>query len=136
MRSVKFFLMGPVVPSLVVPPTGFVQPSCLREEIVEYSDSVFEPVAAEAVDGRFDAVIDKLQPKQRCAIAIKIGLRTAKHADLAAADRGEQNRRFWTVPRNGRESAVGSRNFQFGQRPFERVAVCQFSPKAKRKRRM
>ena len=32
------------------------------------SDSVFEPVAGEAVDGRFDAAIDQLQPKQRCAI--------------------------------------------------------------------
>ena len=88
-------------------------------------------MATAAVDGRFDAVIDQLQPKQRCAI--KIDPRTPKHADLAAADRGEQNRRFWTVPRNGRESAVGSRNFQFSQRPFERVAVCQSSksPKAK-----
>jgi hypothetical protein len=117
---------------------GFVQTACLREEIVDYSDSIFEPVAGEAVDGRSDAVIDQLQPKQRCTIAIKIDFRTAKHADLAAADRGEQNRRFWTVPRNGRESAVGSRNFQFSQRPFERVAVSQSSksPKAKRKRRM
>ena len=83
-------------PSTVARPTGFVQTACLRDEIVEYSDSVFEPVATAAVDGRFDAVIDQLQPKQRCAI--KIGLRIPKHADLVAADRGEQNRRFWTVP--------------------------------------
>ena len=109
-----------VCPSSIARFIGFVQTACLRDEIVEYSDRVFDRVTTAAVDGRFEAVIDQLQPKQRCAIAIKIGLRTAKHADLAAADRGEQNRRFWTVPRNGRESAVGSRNFQFSQRPFER----------------
>jgi len=107
-------------PSPVARPTGLVQTGCLRDEIVDYAHSVFEPVADEAVHGLFGAVIEQLQPKQRCAIAIKIGPRAPKHADLAAADRGEQNRRFWTVPRNGRESAVGSRNFQFSQRPFER----------------
>jgi hypothetical protein len=115
---------------------GFVQTAYLRDEIVEYSDRVFDPMTTAAVNGRFEAVIDQLQPKQWCAI--NIGLRIPKHADLVAADRGERNRRFWTVPRNGRESAVGSRNFQFSQRPFERVAVSQRSksPKAKRKRRM
>ena len=117
-------------PSSVVRPTGFVQTSCLRDEVVEYWNSIFEPVANEAVDGPF-SVIEQLQPKQR--YAIKVGLRTPKHADLAAADRGEQNRCFWTVARNGREFAVGSRNFQFSQRPFERVAVCQSSKSPKGK---
>jgi len=97
---------------------GFVQTAYLLDEIVEYSDRVFDPMTTAAVNGRFEAVIDQLQPKQWCAI--NIGLRIPKHADLVAADRGERNRRFWTVPRNGRESAVGSRNFQFSQRPFER----------------
>jgi hypothetical protein len=117
-------------PSSVVRPTGFVQASCLRDEVVEYWNGIFEPVANEAVDGPF-SVIEQLQPKQR--YAIKVGLRTPKHADLAAADRGEQNRCFRTVARNGRESAVGSRNFQFSQRPFERVAVCQSSKSPKGK---
>ena len=75
---------------------GFVQTACLRDEIVEYSDRVFDPMATAAVDGRFEAVIDQFQPKQRHAI--RMGRRTPKHVDLAAADGGEQNRRFWIVP--------------------------------------
>ena len=100
---------GSGCPSSVARLAGFFQTGCLRDEIVEYGDSVFKAVATAAVDGRFDAVSDQLQPKQRCAI--KIGLRTPKHPDLAAADRGQQNRRFWTIPRNARESAVGSCHF-------------------------
>ena len=79
--------------------TGFAQMDCLRDEIVEYSDSVLELVATEAVDGRFDAVIEQFQPKQRHAI--RMDRRTPKHVDLAPADGGEQNRRFWIVPQNG-----------------------------------
>lgn len=93
--------------SSVARPTGFARTVCLRNEIVEYHGSVVDPVSTAAVDGRSDAVIDQLQPKQRCDI--DIGLQIPKHADLAAADRGERNRRFWTVPRNARESAVGPR---------------------------
>jgi hypothetical protein len=117
--------------STVARSTGFVQTAGLRDEIVEYSDSIFEPMATAAVDRRSEAVIDQLKPKQRCTI--NIGLRIPKHANLAVADRSERNRRFWTVARNGRESAVGPRNFQFGQRLFEGVAVCQNlkSPKGK-----
>ena len=96
-------------PSSFARPIRFVRKRCLRDKIVEYSDRVFDPMATAAVDGRFEAVIDLLQPKQWCAI--NIGLRIPKHADLAAADRGQQNRRFWTIPRNARESAVGSCHF-------------------------
>ena len=107
-----------------------VRTSCLGDEIVEYGNGVFDPVANEAVNGYFGAVIEQLQPKQRHATWMD--LRTPKHADLATADRGDQNRRFWIVFRNGRKSNVGSRNFQFGQRPFRRVAVCQSSKSPKR----
>jgi hypothetical protein len=41
-----------------------VQTTCLRDEIFEYSLSVFDLMATEAVDGRFRVVIEQLQPKQ------------------------------------------------------------------------
>jgi hypothetical protein len=56
--------------------------TCLRDEIVEDRHSVFDPVAAEAVDGPFCVVVEQFQPKQRNAI--KIGLRPSNHAYLAA----------------------------------------------------
>jgi hypothetical protein len=46
--------------------------TCLRDEIVEDRHSVFDPAAAEAVDGPFCVVVEQFQPKQRNAI--KIGL--------------------------------------------------------------
>ena len=73
-------------------PTGFVQTIGLRDEIIEYRHSVFDPVATAAVDRRFRAVIEQLQPKQRHTVKIDRWL--PKHADLAAPHRDERNRRF------------------------------------------
>jgi len=56
--------------------------TCLRDEIVEDRHSVFDPAAAEAVDGPFCVVVEQFQPKQRNAI--KIGLWPSNHAYLAA----------------------------------------------------
>jgi hypothetical protein len=43
---------------------------------------------------------------------------------FAVPNRGERNRRFWTL-QNRVKSDVSSRNSQFGKRPFGRVAVYQ-----------
>ena len=56
--------------------------TCLRDKIVKDRRSVFDPVAAEAVDGLFCVVVEQFQPKQRNAI--KIGLWPSNHAYLAA----------------------------------------------------
>jgi len=103
--------------------TGFVQIIHLREEIADHRHSVFEPVATAAVDRRFRAVIEQFQPKQRRAI--KIDRWTRQHPDLVAANRGKRNRCFRTILGNGAEADVSSRNSQFGQRPFGRVAIYQ-----------
>src|SRR6478735_5799650 len=70
--------------------TGFVRIVHLLEEIVDYGHSVFDLIATEAVDRCFGAVIDQLQPKQRCAITIARRIR--QHPDLIAADRSDRNR--------------------------------------------
>jgi hypothetical protein len=59
---------GPVSPSSGL--TGFVRTVHLREEIVHCGHGVYEPVTTEAVDKRFRAVIEQLQPKQRRVIKI------------------------------------------------------------------
>ena len=103
--------------------TGLAQTTCLRDEIIEYRHGVFDAKATEAVDRPFRAVIEQLQPKQRRAA--KIDLRSPKHADFAVPNRGERNRRFWTILRNRGEFDESSRNSQFGKRAFGRVAACQ-----------
>jgi hypothetical protein len=55
--------------------TGFVRIVHLREEIVHYGHGVYESITTEAVDGRFRAVIEQLEPKKRRVI--KIGGRTS-----------------------------------------------------------
>ena len=106
---------------MIVQPFGLT--SCLRKEVLQYRNGIFECVANEAVDGGLDPVIKQLQPEQRHAI--RMGFRSPEHADLRAANRCEQHRRLWIVLRNGRKFNVGSRNLQFDQRPSGRVAVCQ-----------
>jgi len=107
----------------LAPTTGFAQTTCLRDEIIEYRHGVFDPMATEAVDGPFRAVVEQLQPKQRHPV--KINLRSPEHADFAVPNRGERNRHFWTILQNRRESDVSSRNSQFGKRPFGRVGAHQ-----------
>src|SRR5512133_776267 len=89
-RLIKELLDGSGIPSSPRP-IGFVQTIRLRNEIIEYRHGIFDPVATEAVDRLFRAVIEQLQPKQWQAV--KIDLRSPKHADLVAPNRGEQNRR-------------------------------------------
>jgi len=70
---------------LAAPPAPRVfQTICLRHEILEYRRSVFNPMAADAVERSFRAVIKQLQPKQWRAV--KIDFRTPKHAYLAVSD--------------------------------------------------
>src|SRR6266550_5189735 len=105
--------------------TVFVQIIHVRKKIADYRHSVVEPVATEAVDRRFRAVIEQFQPKQRRAI--KDDRRNRQHADLVATDHGERNRCSRTILGNGAESDVSSCNSQFGQRPPGRVAIFQSS---------
>ena len=70
----------------------------------------------EAVDRPFRAVIEQLQPKQRPFA--NINLVSPKHADFAVPNRGERNRRFWTILQNSGEFDESSRNSQFGKRAF------------------
>ena len=80
-------------------------------------------MATEAVDRPFRAVIEQLQPKQRPSANIDHG--SPKHADFAVPNRGERNRRLWTIYQNRGESDVSSRNSQFGKRRFGCVGVNQ-----------
>ena len=86
--------------------TIFVQIIHVRKKIADYRHSVVEPVATEAVDRRFRAVIEQFQPKQRRAI--KDDRRNRQHADLVATDHGERNRCFRTILGNGAESDVSA----------------------------
>ena len=81
-------------------------------------------MATEAVDRSFRAVIEQIQPKQRRHSA-KIDLGSPKHADFAVPNRGERNRRLWTILQNRREFDESSRNSQFGKRAFRVVVARQ-----------
>src|SRR5215207_1140680 len=113
-----------------VRPIKFVRRICLRDEIVEYGDSIFGAVTTEAIDSHFRIVIEQFQPKQRNAVKGS-DLRPSNHAYLTLPYRGQQNRRFRTIFRNRREPDVSLRDLQFGKRPSEGVAASQISKSSK-----
>lgn len=49
-------------PSLMGP-TGFAQTEDLRDEIIEYGDSVVDRATTRSIDRRFRAVVEQLQTK-------------------------------------------------------------------------
>ena len=79
-------------------------------------------LAAKAVDRSFRAVIEQASQNRACR---QIGVRPPKHADFAVPNRGERNRRLWTILQNRREFDESSRNSQFGKRAFRVVVARQ-----------